>query len=86
MAPLALVVTVSPLSIIPGVLVLHTHHPRESGLAYLTGRLVGLAGLTALSISISNLLGGLRVTPPARASWLRIVLGIALIGSASYAG
>ncbi|KZS71281.1 hypothetical protein A4G29_16280 [Mycobacterium kansasii] len=77
--PLALVITVSPLSIIPGVLVLHAQHPRESGLAYLAGWLLGLAGLTALSISISNLLGGLRDTPPAWASWLRTFLGIALI-------
>ncbi|EUA14767.1 hypothetical protein I546_1056 [Mycobacterium kansasii 732] len=77
--PLALVITVSPLSIIPGVLVLHAQHPRESGLAYLAGWLLGLSGLTALSISISNLLGGLRETPPAWASWMRIVLGMALI-------
>ena len=43
--PLALVITVSPLSIIPGVLVLHAPHPRESSLAYLAGWLLGLAGL-----------------------------------------
>ncbi|ORB85219.1 hypothetical protein B1987_17065 [Mycobacterium kansasii] len=77
--PLALVITVSPLSIIPGVLVLHAPHPRESGLAYLAGWLAGLAGLTTLSISISNLLGGLRQAPPAWASWLRIAVGIALV-------
>jgi Sap, sulfolipid-1-addressing protein len=35
--PLALVITVSPLSIIPGVLVLHAPHPRETSLAYLAG-------------------------------------------------
>jgi hypothetical protein len=77
--PLALVITVSPLSIIPGVLVLHAPHPRQSSLAYLAGWLLGLAGLTALFIAISNMLGGLKDSPPAWASWLRISVGAALI-------
>ncbi len=77
--PLALVITVSPLSIIPGVLVLHTPHPRESGLAYLAGWVFGIAGLTAIAIGISNMLGGLREQPPEWASWLRIGVGITLI-------
>ena len=77
--PLALVITVSPLSIIPGVLVLHAPHPRESSLAYLSGWLLGLAGLTALFIGVSNMLGGLKHSPPAWASWLRISVGAALI-------
>ena len=33
--PLALVVALSPLSIIPAVLVLHTPRPRPTGLAFL---------------------------------------------------
>jgi hypothetical protein len=35
--PLALVITLSPLSIIPAVLVLHAPQPRLAGLAYLAG-------------------------------------------------
>ena len=77
--PLALVITVSPLSIIPGVLVLHAPHPRESSLAYLAGWLLGLTGLTAIFIGISDMLGGLKESPPAWASWLRISVGAALI-------
>jgi cadmium resistance protein CadD (predicted permease) len=77
--PLALVITVSPLSIIPAVLVLHAPHPRPSSLAYLAGWLLGLTGLTAISIGISDMLGGLRQSPPAWASWLRIGVGAALI-------
>jgi Sap, sulfolipid-1-addressing protein len=77
--PLALVITVSPLSIIPGVLVLHAPHPRESSFAYLAGWLLGLAGLTAIFIGISDMLGGLKDSPPAWASWLRISVGAALI-------
>ena len=57
--PLALVVALSPLSIIPAVLVLHTPRPRPTGLAFLAGWLIGLAALTAIFVEVSNLLGGL---------------------------
>ena len=57
--PLALVVALSPLSIIPAVLVLHTPRPRPTGLAFLAGWLIGLAALTAVFIEVSSLLGGL---------------------------
>jgi len=77
--PLALVITISPLSIIPAVLVLHAPRPRLTSLAYLAGWLIGLAGLTALAIGISDLLGGMRQSPPHWASWLRIAVGILLI-------
>jgi Sap, sulfolipid-1-addressing protein len=77
--PLALVVALSPLSIIPAVLVLHTARPRPTGLAFLAGWLIGLAALTAIFLEVSNLLGGLGNKPPGWASWLRIVVGAALI-------
>ena len=57
--PLALVVALSPLSIIPAVLVLHTPRPRPTGLAFLAGWLIGLAALRAIFIEVSSLLGGL---------------------------
>jgi threonine/homoserine/homoserine lactone efflux protein len=76
--PLALVVAFSPLSIIPAVLVLHTPRPRPTGLAFLVGWVVGLFVLTAIFVEVSNLLGGLDKAPT-WASWLRIVLGVALI-------
>ena len=77
--PLALVVALSPLSIIPAVLVLHTPRPRPTGLAFLAGWLVGLAALTAIFVEVSNLLGGVGDKPPGWASWLRVVIGAALI-------
>ena len=77
--PLALVVALSPLSIIPAVLVLHTPRPRPTGLAFLAGWLFGLAVLTAIFLEVSSLAGGLRDKPPTWASWLRIVVGAALI-------
>jgi threonine/homoserine/homoserine lactone efflux protein len=76
--PLALVVALSPLSIIPGVLVLHTPRPRPTGLAFLVGWLVGLAALTAIFVAVSGAIGGFD-KPPGWASWLRIVIGIGLI-------
>ena len=76
--PLALVVALSPLSIIPAVLVLHTPHPRPAGLAFLAGWLIGLAALTIVFVEISGLFGDLG-TPPGWASWLRIVIGAALV-------
>ena len=77
--PLALVIALSPLSIIPAVLVLQTSRPRPTGLAFLAGWLAGLAALTAIFVEVSSLLGGLGHKPPGWASALRIVVGAALI-------
>jgi hypothetical protein len=82
--PFALVVAISPLSIIPAVLVLQTPRPRPTGLAFLSGWLLGLAALTAVFVVSSDALGALRKSPPAWVSWLRIVLGLALIGYGIY--
>src|SRR5258708_6553995 len=56
--PLALVIALSPLSIIPAVLVLHTPRPRPTGLAFLLGWLVALAILTAIFVEGSGPGGG----------------------------
>ena len=53
--------------------------PRPTGLAFLVGWLFGLAALTAIFLEVSSLAGGLRDKPPTWASWLRIVVGAALI-------
>jgi threonine/homoserine/homoserine lactone efflux protein len=78
MIPLALVISLSPLSIIPAVLVLQGPRGKMVGLAYLFGWVGGLAVLTALFAEVSGLLGGF-ARPPAWASWARIVIGAALI-------
>lgn len=78
LVPLALVVAVSPLSIIPAVLVLHTLRPKPTSMAFLAGWIFGLAVLTAVFVGVSSLLGGLEKAP-SWASWLRIVIGVALI-------
>ena len=76
--PLAMVIMLSPLSIIPAVLVLQTPRPRPAALTYLLGWVVGLAVLTAIFVEVSGLIGPLDKPPP-WASWLRIVVGAALI-------
>jgi hypothetical protein len=82
--PLALVVAVSPLSIIPAVLVLQTPRPGPTSLTFLGGWLLGLSALTAAFVASSDLLGDLHKKPPTWASWLRVVLGVALIGYGVY--
>jgi hypothetical protein len=82
--PLALVVAVSPLSIIPAVLVLQTPRPTPTGLTFLGGWLLGLTALTAAFVASSDLLGDLHKKPPAWASWLRVALGLALIAYGIY--
>ena len=79
LVPLALVIALSPLSIIPAVLVLHSSRPRPTGLAFLIGWLFGLTALTGIFLQLSNLLGGLGDKPPSWASWLRIIVGAGLI-------
>ncbi|HWT50073.1 MAG TPA: GAP family protein [Mycobacterium sp.] len=77
--PLGLVIAVSPITVIPAVLVLHAPRPRPASLAFLGGWVLGLVALTAVFVGASDLLGGLQTTPPSWASWLRVVLGSALI-------
>ena len=77
--PLALVVALSPLSIIPAVLVLHSPRPRLTGPAFLAGWVFGLVALTALFIGVSGLLGELDGDPPPWASWARVGIGVTLI-------
>jgi protein-S-isoprenylcysteine O-methyltransferase Ste14 len=77
--PLGLVIALSPITVIPAVLVLHAPRPRPAGLAFLAGWVLGLVALTAVFVGASDLLGGLHQAPPRWASWVRVVLGSALI-------
>lgn len=77
--PLALVVALSPITVIPAVLVMHAPRPRPASLAFLGGWLVGLAALTVVFVGASDLLGDLHKRPPTWVDWLRVVLGSALI-------
>lgn len=81
--PLALVIALSPLTIIPAVLALHTARPRQTGLAFLLGWILGTGALTAIFVEVADLMGNLD-KPPAWASWLRIVVGALLIVFGGY--
>jgi hypothetical protein len=82
--PLGLVIALSPITVIPAVLVLHAPRPRPASLAFLTGWVLGLVALAAVFVGASDLVGGLHQAPPRWASWLRVVLGSALIAFGVY--
>jgi threonine/homoserine/homoserine lactone efflux protein len=78
--PLALVVALSPLTIIPAiVLVLRSERARATGLAFLSGWLLGLAATTAVFVQLPRLLEGLNRPAPTWAAWVRIAVGVALV-------
>lgn len=80
LVPLALVVALSPFSIIPAVLlVLHAARPRATGLAFLAGWLAGLGGSTALFLQLPRLLGETNQEPRAWTAWARIGIGLLLL-------
>lgn len=81
--PLALVIAISPLSIIPGILVLHTPRPRPTSLAFLAGWTLGIAVITGAFVGGADISGGLE-SKPAWAPYVRIVLGAALIAFGLY--
>lgn len=81
---LAAVIALSPITVIPAVLVLHAPRPRPASLSFLGGWLLGLVALTAVFVSGSELLSGLNATPPKWASWVRLAFGVALIALAGY--
>ena len=57
---------------------LHTDHPRPTGLAFMAGWLIGLAVLTALFVQVPHLVDGLGGSP-SWAPWVRIAIGVVFI-------
>ena len=78
--PVALVVALSPVSVLPALLlVLYSTRPRSVGLAFLFGWLAGLAALTVVFLNLPTLLGDADQGTPRWQLWVRIIIGIALI-------
>lgn len=77
--PLGLVIALSPLSIIPGILVLHTPRPRPTSLAFLAGWVLGIAVITGAFVGGSDVSNDGLDTKPTWSPYVRIVLGTALI-------
>lgn len=76
--PLALVIALSPLTIIPGILMLHTPRPRPTSLSFLAGWVLSIALVTAAFVGASEL-GGDLDHQPKWAPYVRIGIGITLI-------
>ncbi len=83
LVPLAMVISLSPLSIIPGILMLHTPRPRPTSLAFLAGWTIGIAAITGAFVIASDLAAGLD-RQSAAAPYVRIAIGIALIAFGLY--
>ena len=81
--PLALVIALSPFSIIPGILVLHTPRPRPTSLAFLAGWVLGIAVITAVFVGASDLSRSLGDSPT-WTSYVRIAIGVGLIALGLY--
>jgi hypothetical protein len=78
--PLALVVALSPISILPALLlVLYSTRPRAAGLAFAAGWVVGLTALTVLFLNVPRLLGGSSDTSSVWQLRLRLFGGAVLI-------
>ena len=75
--PLALVVSLSLVSIIPAVLlVLHSERPKPTGLAFVGGWLLGLAAVTAIFVQVPRLVD----SGQSWTGWPRIGIGVVLTG------
>ncbi len=80
---LALVITLSPLSIIPGIMMLLTPRARSTSIAFLFGWVAGITGLTVVFQTAWNASGGFDRTA-ALAPYVRIAIGAALIALGLY--
>lgn len=82
--PLGLVIAVSPLSIIPGILVLGTPRPRPTSLAFLAGWTLGIAVITMAFVGGADVSNDGLDTKPSWAPYVRIAVGLALIAFGIY--
>jgi threonine/homoserine/homoserine lactone efflux protein len=71
-------IAVSPFAVIPAVLLLFTSRPAACSAGFAAGWGTGVGSVTALAVLLGDLLT-LPDTPPAWATWTRIVLGGALV-------
>ena len=81
--PLALVITLSPFSIIPAVLILQTPQARSTGVTFMAGWLVAIGVLTVVFVELSALIPRAG-HPSTAASLVRIVIGGLLIAFGAY--
>jgi threonine/homoserine/homoserine lactone efflux protein len=82
--PLGLIIAISPLSIIPGILVLGTPRPRPTSIAFLIGWVLGIAVITAAFVAGADASTDGLDSKPHWAPYVRIVIGVALIAFGLY--
>jgi Sap, sulfolipid-1-addressing protein len=82
--PLALVVTISPINVIPVILLLFTRRPLFSASCYLAGFVAGVAGLLGAGVAIA---GAVNLSPSSsHSTWagvLKLALGVYLLVAAA---
>ena len=76
---MALIIAVSPITVIPAILVLHSLRPRPTSVALLLGWTSGLVAVAVAASACSGLLDGTHRSPPVWVSWARIGAGLALV-------
>lgn len=76
---MALAIVLSPFPVIPAIMLLLTARPVPAASAFLAGWVIGVAAALAAAVAISALVE-LAYGQPTWAAWVRIVLGVALIG------
>lgn len=77
--PAALAIAVSPFPILPAILLLFTERPKPTGLAFLAGWAAGVLAATAVFLVLSDVLASGSAQPRTWLSWLRVLLGVALL-------
>lgn len=82
--PMALVIAISPLSIIPGVLMLNTPRPKPTSLAFLAGWLLGIVVVTGAFVGGADASNDGLSSKPGWAPYVRIFIGVALIAFGLY--
>lgn len=81
--PLALVVTISPLNVLPAIFLLFTKKPLVNALSFLVGFIAGVAAVISAFVAIA---GAVDLSPGSdHSTWvgvLKLVLGVYLLGAA----
>jgi threonine/homoserine/homoserine lactone efflux protein len=76
--PLGLAIAASPFPVVPAILLLFTARPKAAGLGFLAGWVAGIVTATVAFVALATVVER-GDEPPTWASWVRIVLGVALL-------
>lgn len=79
-----MVIAISPLSVIPGILVLGTPRPKPTSLAFLVGWMLGIFVVTGAFVGGTDISNDGLDTKPSWGPYVRIAIGLGLIGFALY--